>query len=84
MDHVITFISTHHAIKAEKRLKAGNFELELIPTPRDLSSECGFTLLVKNCESQPLVIFLEEDNLSLDRIYRVNEKNGDKLYEEID
>ena len=84
MDHVITFHSTHHAIKAEKRLKTGNFEIELIPTPREISSECGFTILIKNCESQSLVIFLEEDNLLVDQIYKISEIHGEKMYEEID
>ena len=84
MDHVITFHSTHHAIKAEKRLKTGNFKIELIPTPREISSECGFTILMRNNESQSLAIFLEEDNLLFDQIYKINENHGEKRYEEID
>lgn len=39
---MITFESTHHAIKAEKLL--GELEVEIIPTPRQLSANCGISI----------------------------------------
>lgn len=39
---VITFESTHKAIKAEKLLEAYN--VEVIPTPRQLTANCGISL----------------------------------------
>lgn len=39
---LMTFESTHHAIKTEKALEA--LEIEMIPTPRQLSTSCGLSL----------------------------------------
>ncbi len=39
---VITFESTHRAIKAEKTLEG--LTIEIIPTPRQLSANCGISL----------------------------------------
>jgi len=39
---VITFESTHKAIKAEKTLEG--LEIEIIPTPRQLSANCGISI----------------------------------------
>ena len=41
-----TYPSSHAALKAEKRLKAEGLAVELIPTPRQIRSSCGFCLLV--------------------------------------
>ena len=39
--YYLIFNSIHDVIKAEKRLKKGGFKFELIPVPRNLSSDCG-------------------------------------------
>ncbi|MBM3150151.1 MAG: DUF3343 domain-containing protein [Chloroflexi bacterium] len=41
---VILFHTTSSAIKAEKISKKEGFEVKLIPTPRQLSSDCGISL----------------------------------------
>ncbi|MBM3175849.1 MAG: DUF3343 domain-containing protein [Chloroflexi bacterium] len=41
---VILFHTTSSAMKAEKILKQGGFEVKLIPTPRQFSSDCGISL----------------------------------------
>jgi hypothetical protein len=43
---VITFIVSHFAIKAEKELNSAGLSNELIPTPREIDSECGFSILI--------------------------------------
>lgn len=39
---LMTFESTHEAIKTEKAL--GDLPIEMIPTPRQLSTSCGLSL----------------------------------------
>lgn len=39
--YYLLFHSIHDVLKAEKRLKAGGFSFELMPIPRNLSSDCG-------------------------------------------
>lgn len=43
---IITFGSSYMAIRAERALKALGISVELIPVPREISSACGFCLLV--------------------------------------
>ncbi len=41
---IILFYTNSAAIKAEKTLKAAGLDVKLIPTPRELSSDCGVAL----------------------------------------
>ena len=41
---VVLFYSTAHAIRAEKVLERAGFRIKMIPTPRQLSSDCGMAL----------------------------------------
>jgi Protein of unknown function (DUF3343). len=42
---VITFISTHWAIKAQTVLE-GRFDIAVIPTPREISAGCGISVRI--------------------------------------
>ncbi len=42
--YIITFTSTHHAIKFEDMLKKEKLEGELIPTPREIDTSCGLSI----------------------------------------
>lgn len=41
---VVLFHTTTSALRAEKILKRAGLEVKLIPTPRQLSSDCGIAL----------------------------------------
>ncbi len=41
---VVLFHTTSSALKAEKLLSKAGFAVKLIPTPRELSSDCGIAL----------------------------------------
>ena len=43
---IVTFQSSHAAIRAERALKGSTPGLDLIPVPREISSACGFCLLI--------------------------------------
>jgi len=45
---VLVFKSTHDALKSEKILKNAGYRSEIIPTPKEISSECGFAILLKD------------------------------------
>lgn len=44
--YIITFGSTHSAMKAEKLLNNRGIKHEIIPTPKDISSDCGISVRV--------------------------------------
>lgn len=41
---VILFHTTSAAMRSEKVLERGNVNVKLIPTPRELSSDCGIAM----------------------------------------
>jgi hypothetical protein len=41
---VVLFFGTQAAIRAEKILKGAGHQVKLVPTPRQLSSDCGVAL----------------------------------------
>lgn len=51
LDGVITFFASHHAMRAERVLRAAGLEVRLIPGPRELSPSCGVALRFA-CERQ--------------------------------
>jgi hypothetical protein len=46
MSLIITFQSTHQVLKAEKILLAAGVKFDIIPTPKNISSECGMSIRV--------------------------------------
>jgi hypothetical protein len=45
---VLTFQSTHHVMKAEKILLQAGIKHEIIPTPKNISSECGMSVRISD------------------------------------
>jgi hypothetical protein len=46
MTVLFTFTSVHHALKAEKILQTKGVELDIIPTPRSISTSCGISIVL--------------------------------------
>lgn len=79
-ERVITFSSTHQAMKAEEILTEENYELELVPTPRQLSSECGFALLIVGADSKSIYNSCQKNQIGFSGIYK-KIKHGGIYYE---
>ena len=80
--YLVTFFSTHHALKAEKLLKEKIKGVTLIPTPREISSECGFSLFLENTNDSPQELL---SSLSYEHLYMIGaNKQGERTYEKID
>ena len=81
---LLTFISTHQALKAEKIFKSHNIKVELIPTPREISSECGFALMIYIKDEQDLTKLKNEITIKFENSYTLSEHQGEKRYEKTD
>ena len=46
--YIATFESTHHVLTAEKKLKPYLEDITTIPTPEELSVNCGISLQIKS------------------------------------
>ena len=42
--YIVSFNSTHHAIRTEKLLSENNMKVTTLPTPREISSSCGISV----------------------------------------
>ena len=68
---VVLFHSTSHAIRAEKVLEGAGFRIKSIPTPRQLSSDCGMALRFDRPEEVPVAATLEENRVPFNGIHRI-------------
>ncbi len=80
--YIITFASSHFALKAEKKIKTQKLteQIKLISAPRTISSECGFCLLVEDYDSSDLFEKLTEMNVKFNQIYTRTIIDGVKNY----
>jgi hypothetical protein len=65
---VILVHSTSHAIQAERVLKRAGLKVKLIPTPRQLSSDCGSAVRIRTADVERSESTLAEAGVPVDRI----------------
>ncbi|MFQ5879888.1 MAG: DUF3343 domain-containing protein [Dehalococcoidia bacterium] len=69
MNGLITFYSWHHAMRAEKVLGRNGFIVRLIPTPRDLSSNCGTALRFSYSRRDEALQVLADSRVRIEATY---------------
>lgn len=67
---VITFHTTHFALKAKKVLEKSGIPFETIPVPREFSSDCGFCAKIPWQYKHDAERLLGENGVAFDKIYR--------------
>jgi len=83
---LMTFISTQHALRAEKTLEKNKIiDFIIVPTPRDISNGCGLSIKFI-CEEQETIKELISDNdITYAGIYSFKKNEDNKnLVEKID
>ncbi len=77
---VLILFSIHYVLKAEKLLKNKGITHDVVPVPREISSDCGMALVFA-CEQFPEVReLLSASQIAIARIYG---KGQDGVYHEI-
>lgn len=80
--YLITFESTHLAIRTERVLKL-NHAVTMIPTPRDLSASCGLSLMLQTESVEAACRELSGQGFEGMHLYRVTRNEaGTRHYEE--
>lgn len=74
---VLTFPSTHYALKAEKLCKNDGIQVAMIPLPRELSADCGVALIVRPEECLNAENLLRQEGISLNGIHHILRKGKD-------
>ena len=65
------FYTTSAVMRAEKTLKKENLTVKLVPTPRELSSDCGIALRFDWEHAERIENILDAENIEFDGIHRV-------------
>ena len=80
--YLLSFDSTHQAIKSETLLKGTTYTFRLIPTPGEITAGCGLTLKTEE-DVHDIVAFLKERSITWHGLYQVTTESGKKVYQEI-
>jgi len=75
---VVTFFSSHHAMQAEKVLQNAEFEVKLIPGPKEISPNCGVALQFDYQSKEKIEDVLQNKNVKYEAVHlykRVEEKS---------
>ena len=76
---VALFASIHYVIRAEKVLRESGIWCDLVPTPRELSSDCGMAMELRIADLEPARRLLEDPALSLQGIYQLTPQGPQEL-----
>ena len=68
---VVLFHSTAHALRAETVLQRVGLRVKMIPTPRQLSSDCGLALRFEPADEERLVSILAENMVPTNGIHSI-------------
>jgi hypothetical protein len=66
---VILFPSIHFVLQAEKMIKGKGFSIDLIPVPRQLSSDCGICMLIEWEQKEKVYTLLEEGGVRIEGVH---------------
>ncbi|HBS85547.1 MAG: hypothetical protein A2W91_17200 [Bacteroidetes bacterium GWF2_38_335] len=64
--YIFTFESIHHVLKAEKILLSHSISFEIIPTPQDLSTNCGMVIRFSEVDTGQIKKILKEAGLNFE------------------
>jgi Protein of unknown function (DUF3343) len=81
VEYLAAFKGIHATLAAEEKLKAMGAQPSLIPSPRVIESDCGFSVLLQG--SEEAVRSLWAALAMPGALYRVTRKEGERRYDEI-
>jgi len=73
---VLLFPSIHFVLQAEKLIKGKGFSIDLIPVPRQLSSDCGICMLIEWEQRETLYTLLEERGVRIEGVHPLPRKEN--------
>jgi hypothetical protein len=79
MNLLIVFESVHQAIRAEQLLLKAGLQVELLPTPREISFSCGQSLSFQPDDFDIAREILQREKVAFRGIYSV--QPGHRVYE---
>ncbi|MEI6856083.1 DUF3343 domain-containing protein [Psychrilyobacter sp.] len=69
--NLISFESTHMAIKSEKLLKEVNLDIRIIPVPMEITSSCGLSLRINPIDYKEAREILDRNQIEFSGCYMI-------------
>ena len=82
--YIVSFNSTHHAMRLEKLLSEASLRATTLPTPREITASCGISIRFLYEDINNLKNILIENNIEYKGVYKITRlENGLKEVENI-
>lgn len=82
--YIISFNSTHQAIKCDKVFGQNNMKYAILPTPREITKSCGMSIKFLIEDINSIKKTLEENQIEYKGLFRIfKREDGSKEVEEI-
>jgi len=73
--YVVSFNSTHHAIRTEKLLENEGIKIMTLPTPREIAASCGLSIRFDCEDLEKINTIMLENSLERRGIYHIVKKS---------
>lgn len=81
--HLITFNSTHMAIKAEKCLISSGVKVKIIPVPSEITSSCGISIKININDLHEAQNIMLKNNIDVSGYYHIKKMGLSKEIQSI-
>ena len=78
--YIAVFDSTHYALKFEKVIRDGGFNINIMPVPREITVSCGISAKLEVDEIDKIIALVVKEKLEVSGYYHVEVQNGKKIY----
>lgn len=82
--YFISFESTNNAMQAEDFLKKNNYNVTIIPTPREVTQSCGLSIKLNEGRIDEVVDFKSKGLIKIKGMYHLQKENGLRKISKID
>lgn len=69
--YVVSFNSTHHAIRTEKLLGAEGLKIMTLPTPREIAASCGLSIKFEYEDLDKIDSIMSDNSLERRGIFHI-------------
>lgn len=82
--YIVSFNSTHQAIKCDKTFEKNNMNCTVLPTPREITQSCGISIKFSIVDIDDVKKIMNENQIEYKGIYKIIKlESGKKQVEEI-
>ena len=81
--YIISFNSTHQAIKCDQLFGKNEMDYTVLPTPREITQSCGMSIAFAIEDIDNIKEIINQNQIEYKGIYKIYKQDGKKQVEEI-